>query len=329
MPAQRRHALALAGAALAVAALGATVPATAQAWPTTTVRLVVPFAPGGSADAAARLLAPRLAERLGQQVIVENRPGAGGALAIGQVAKATPDGHTIMLAAAGGLTISPTLNPRIGYDPLSDLAPITGFARIPFVLIASSDLPVTDAKSLIEYARRNPGRLTYATAGNGTAMHIGGEMFKSMSGSFVVHIPYRGSGPAAMAAMAGETSLAVVDLTSVRGQRENPRLKMLAMLSRERSILAPDLPTLNEAGLSGFDVSGWFGLFAPAGTPAPVLQRLNTEITALLRDPGIVERFKTMGMEPIPSSPEQLASLLRTEIAAYKAVIQRAGIKAE
>lgn len=329
MPAQRRHALALAGAVFAAAALGAAVPATAQAWPTTTVRLVVPFAPGGSADAAARLLAPRLAERLGQQVIVENRPGAGGALAIGQVAKATPDGHTIMLAAAGGLTISPTLNPRIGYDPLTDLAPITGFARIPFVLIASGDLPVTDAKGLIEYARRNPGRLTYATGGNGTAMHIGGEMFKSMSGSFVVHIPYRGSGPAAMAAMSGETSLAVVDLTSVRGQRENPRLKMLAMLSRDRSILAPDLPTLNEAGLSGFDVSGWFGLFAPAGTPAPVLQRLNTEITALLRDPGIVERFKTMGMEPIPSSPEQLASLLRTEIAAYKAVIQRAGIKAE
>jgi tripartite-type tricarboxylate transporter receptor subunit TctC len=329
MPAHRRHALALAGAALAVTALGAAVPATAQAWPTTTVRLVVPFAPGGSADAAARLLAPRLAERLGQQVIVENRPGAGGALAIGQVAKATPDGHTIMLAAAGGLTISPTLNPRIGYDPLTDLAPITGFARIPFVLIASGDLPVTDAKGLIDYVRRNPGRLTYATGGNGTAMHIGGEMFKSMTGSFVVHIPYRGSGPAAMAAMAGETSLAVVDLTSVRGQRENPRLKMLAMLSGERSILAPDLPTLNEAGLSGFDVSGWFGLFAPAGTPVPVLQRLNTEITALLRDPGIADRFKTMGMEPTPSSPEQLASLLRSEIAAYKAVIQRAGIKAE
>jgi tripartite-type tricarboxylate transporter receptor subunit TctC len=329
MPTPRRHALTLAAALLGAAAAGTALPVAAQAWPTTTVRLVVPFAPGGSADAAARLLAPRLAERLGQQVIVENRPGAGGALAIGQVAKATPDGHTIMLAAAGGLTISPSLNPRIGYDPLTDLAPITGFARIPFVLIASGDLPVTDAKSLIEYARRNPGRLTYATAGNGTAMHIGGEMFKSMSGSFVVHIPYRGSGPAAMSTMAGETSLAVVDLTSVRGQRENPRLKMLAQLSRERSTLAPDLPTLHEAGLAGYDVSGWFGLFAPAGTPAPVLQRLNAEITALLRDPGIVERFKTMGMEPIPTTSEQLATLLRSEIDAYKAVIQRAGIKAE
>jgi tripartite-type tricarboxylate transporter receptor subunit TctC len=329
MPVTRRHVLGLTGAAIAAAVVTVPGPAAAQAWPTTTVRLVVPFAPGGSADAAARLLAPRLAERLGQQVIVENRPGAGGALAIGQVAKATPDGHTIMLAAAGGLTISPTLNPRIGYDPLTDLAPITGFARIPFVLIASGDLPVTDAKGLIDYARRNPGRLTYASAGNGTAMHIGGEMFKSMTDSFVVHIPYRGSGPAAMATMAGETSLAVVDLTSVRGQRENPRLKMLAMLSRERSTLAPDLPTLHEVGLSGFDVSGWFGLYAPAATPAAVVQRLNTEITALLRDPGIVDRFKTMGMEAMPTTSDQLASLMRSEITAYKAVIQRAGIKAE
>ncbi len=326
----RRHAAALIAASVGCVLAATTLPAAAQdAWPSRTVRIVVPFAPGGSADAAARLLAPMLAERLGQQVIVENRPGAGGALAVGQVAKAPADGYTIMLAAAGGLTITPNLNPRIGYDPLTDLAPITGFARIPFVLIAHGELPVADARALIEHARRNPGRLTYATGGNGTAMHIGGEMFKSMSGSFIVHIPYRGSGPAAMATMAGETSLAVVDLTSVRGQRDNPRLKMLALLSRERSTLAPELPTLHESGLTGYDVSGWFGLFAPAGTPAPVVQRLNTEITALLRNQEVNERFKAMGMEPMPTDATRLAEMMRTELTAYKAVIQRADIKLE
>lgn len=326
MTLRRRHVLA---ATLATAALPGVGTAQEAAWPSRTVRLVVPFAPGGSADAAARQLAPKLAERLGQQVIVENRPGAGGALAIQQVAKAAPDGYTIMLAAAGGLTITPNLNPGIGYDPLTDLAPITGFARIPFVLIASGDLAATNVSQLLQLARANPGKLTYATGGNGTAMHIGGEMLKSMSKTYIVHIPYRGSGPAAMAAMAGETSLAVVDLTSVRGQRENPRLRMLGVLSRDRSPLAPDLPTLNESGLSGFDVSGWFGLFAPARTPAPIVQRLNTEIVGLLRSPEFVDAFNKLGMETMATTPAELSQMMRSELAAYANVIKQAGIKLE
>ena len=305
-------------------------PAWAQdAWPSKPLRIVVPFPPGDSADAAARLLAPKLAEKLGQQVLVENRPGAGGALAVGQVAKAAADGYTLVLAAAGGLTISPNLNPNIGYDPLADLAPITGFARIPFVLVASSELKANTAAEAMEAARRSPGRLSYATGGNGTAMHIGGEMFKAMSNSFIVHIPYRGSGPAAMAAMSGEVQLAVVDYASVIGQRENPRIRLLASLSKERSTLLPQLPTLHESGLAGFDVSGWFGLFAPARTPAAIVQRLNTEITALLRTAEFAERFKNLGMEPQPTTPEQLQGLMRSELAAYGQVIKRAGIKLE
>jgi tripartite-type tricarboxylate transporter receptor subunit TctC len=305
-------------------------PALAQdAWPSKPLRIVVPFPPGGSADAAARLLAPRLAEKLGQQVLVENRPGAGGALAVGQVAKAAADGYTIVLAAAGGLTISPNLNPQIGYDPLTDLAPITGFARIPFVLVASSELKAETPQQAIEAARRAPGRLSYATGGNGTAMHIGGEMFKAMSNSFIVHIPYRGSGPAAMAAMAGEVQLAVVDFASVIGNRDNPKIRLLATLGRERSTLLPQLPTLHESGLAGFDVAGWFGLFAPARTPQPIVQRLNAEITALLRTAEFGDRFKNLGMEPQPTTPEQLQTLMRSELAAYKQVIQRANIKVE
>lgn len=318
--------------ALLGAMLGAcaAAPALAQeAWPAKPLRIVVPFPPGGSADAAARLLAPRLAEKLGQQVVVENRPGAGGSLAVGQVAKTAADGYTLVLAAAGALTISPNLNPAIGYDPLSDLAPITGFARIPFVLVASSDLKADTAAQAIAAARRAPGRLSYATGGNGTAMHIGGEMFKAMSNSFIVHIPYRGSGPAAMAAMSGEVQLAVVDFASVIGQRDNPRIRLLATLGRERSTLLPQMPTLHESGLAGFDVAGWFGLFAPARTPQPVVQRLNAEITALLRTAEFAERFKSLGMEPQPTTPEQLQALVRGELAAYKQVIQRANIKAE
>lgn len=313
-------------------ALGAVAagPVLAQdAWPSRPLRIVVPFPPGGSADAAARLLAPKLAEKLGQQVIVENRPGAGGALAVGQVAKSTPDGYTLVLAAAGGLTISPNLNPSIGYDPLADLTPITGFARIPFVLVASSELRAGSVAEAMDAARRHPGRLSYATGGNGTAMHIGGEMFKAMSNSFIVHIPYRGSGPAAMAAMAGEVQLAVVDFASVIGQRDNPRIRLLATLGKERSSLLPQLPTLHESGLTDFDVSGWFGLFAPARTPQPIAQRLNAEITALLRTAEFGERFKNLGMEPQPTTPEQLQALMRTELAAYGAVIKRAGIKLE
>ena len=317
-------------AALAAAAL---LPAGSLAqdapWPNKPVRVVVPFAPGGSADAAARLLAPRLAERMGQQVVVENRPGAGGALAVGQVAKGPADGYTIILAAAGGLTITPQLNPRIGYDPIADLAPITGFARIPFVLIASGDLPARNVEQLVELARRSPGKLNYATGGNGTAMHIGGEMLKSMSQTFIVHIPYRGSGPAALATMAGETSLAVVDLTSVRGHRDNPRMRMLGMLSRDRSALVPDLPTLHESGLSGFDVSGWFGLFAPANTPAAIVQRLNAEIVALLRTREFLDSFHNLGMEPMPTTSGELSAFMRNEMAAYGAVIKRARITLE
>jgi tripartite-type tricarboxylate transporter receptor subunit TctC len=306
------------------------LPAGAQeAWPSRPVRIVVPFPPGGSSDAAARLLAPRLAEKLGQQVVVENRPGAGGSLAVGQVAKMAPDGYTLILAAAGGLTISPNLNPNIGYDPLSDLAPITGFARTPFVLVASSDLGAASVGELIQRARSQPGRLSYATGGNGTAMHIGGEMFKAMSQSFIVHIPYRGSGPAAMATMAGEVQMAVVDFASVVGQRDNPRLKLLATLGKERTSLLPQFPTLHESGLAGYDVSGWFGLFAPARTPAPIVNRLNAEIVALLRTPEFAERFKSLGMEPLPTTPEAMQMLMRNELAAYGGVIRRAGIKLE
>ncbi|WP_119353239.1 Bug family tripartite tricarboxylate transporter substrate binding protein [Azohydromonas sediminis] len=317
-------------AALALLTTGLAPAVRAQErWPSRPIRLVVPFPPGGSSDVAARLLAPRLGERLGQQVVVENRPGAGGTLALGQVAKAAPDGYTLVLAAAGGLTISPSLNPNLGYDPLADLAPITGFARIPFVLVAHADLPVSRADELIALARRQPGRLTFASGGNGTAMHLGGELMKAMSETFIVHIPYRGSAPAITAVMAGETQLAVSDITSVLGKTEGGRMKVIGVMSKDRTDLAPGVPTLDETGLKGFDVSGWFAIMAPARTPQPIIARLNAEITSLIRTDEFRERFRALGMEPIPTTPEELTQMMRAELARWAAVIKRAGVKAE
>jgi tripartite-type tricarboxylate transporter receptor subunit TctC len=326
---RRRSLGAMAGLICAALPLGAT--AQEPRWPSRPVRIVVPFAPGGSADVAARFLAPRLSERLGQPVIVENRPGAGGTLAVQQVAKSTPaDGYTIVLAAAGAMTISPHLNPSLGYDPVGDLVPISGFARIPLVLVANAALPAQNVKELIALAKREPGRLSYATTGNGSAMHLGGETFKAITDTFVVHIPYRGSGPAVTAVMGGEVQLAVVDLTSVMGRAEaGSRVRMLATLGRERTSLAPQLPTLNESGVNGLDVSGWFGLFAPARTPAPIVERLNSEIATMLRSDDVRERFKGFGIEPMPTTSAGLAQHLRTELTGYATVVKRAGIKAD
>ena len=325
--------------AVTAGALGAglALPGTALAqdapWPSRPLRIVVPFAPGGSADVAARFLAPRLSERLGQPVTVDNRPGAGGTLAVGQVAKNTPaDGYTVLLAAAGALTISPHLNPSLGYDPVVDLAPITGFARIPLVLIANADLPAANAEQLLALLRKQPGRYSYATTGNGSAMHLGGESFKALTDTFVVHIPYRGSAPAVAAVMSGEVQLAVVDLTSVLGRTEGARIKTLALLGKQRSSLAPNVPTLAEsaqAGLKDFDISGWFGLFAPARTPAAVVQRLNSELTTLLRADDLRDRFKVFGIEPMPTSPQELGQFLRAELGNYAGIVKRAGIKAD
>jgi tripartite-type tricarboxylate transporter receptor subunit TctC len=333
----RRNCLQQVAGATAALGMGMGWPGKAAAqeanWPSKPLRIVVPFAPGGSADVAARFVAPRLSERLGQPVTIDNRPGAGGTLGVGLVARNTPaDGYTLLLAAAGGLTISPHLNPNLGYDPVADLAPVSGFARIPLVLIANAKVPASNVEQLITLLRREPGRYSYATTGNGSAMHLGGESFKALTETFIVHIPYRGSAPAVGAVMSGEVQLAVVDLTSVLGRTDGARIKTLALLGKERSALAPAVPTLAESGvarLKAFDVSGWFGLFAPARTPAPVVQRLSSEINALLRADDLRERFKGFGIEPMPTTPQDLGQFLRTELGNFAGIIKRANIKAE
>lgn len=318
MQAWRRVTVALGMALLSLTAM-------AQEWPTKPIRLVVTFPPGGSSDAAARIVAPRLAERLGQPVVVDNRPGAGGGVGLDLVAKSPADGYTIVLASAGGLTANPSLYKSLPYDPSRDFAPITLFGTSPFVLLAHPSLPAASVADVLKMASSQPGRLSYASGGNGTAMHLSGELLKSMGRVHIVHIPYRGSGPALMAVIGGETQLAVADITTAAAQIKSGRVKVLGVMGKDRSPLAPDIPTLNETGLRGYDSAGWFGILAPAQTPPAVVQRLNTDITAVLRSAEVRERFATAGLEPLPSTSEEMATLMKSEAQKWSRVIKESG----
>lgn len=318
-----------AGLSLALAANLAHAQTAANTWPTRPLRLIVTFPPGGSSDTAARIVVPELAKRLGQPVVVDNRPGAGGGLGLDLVAKVPADGYTIVLASAGALTINPTLYPNLPYNPAHDFAPITLFGTSPFVLVATPGLPANNAKEVVALAKAQVGKLSYASGGSGTAMHLSGELFKAMTGSFILHVPYRGSAPAVLAVMSGETSLAIADIGSIQPQLKSGRLKVIGVMSKERSTLAPNMPTLAESGIPGYESSGWFAILAPAGTPPGIVARLNTEITTVLRLPEIRERFSSAGLEPLTSTPEQLVQLIKTETVKWARVIKASGAKVD
>ncbi len=314
---------------IAMAALSSAAMAQTSAWPTKALRLVVTFPAGGSSDAAARIVAPKLAERLGQPVVVDNKPGAGGGIGLDIVAKSPADGYTIVLASAGGLTANPSLYSKLPYDPARDFAPITTFGTSPFVLVANPALPANNAKEVIALAKSQVGKLSYASGGSGTAMHLSGELLKSMTGSYILHVPYRGSAPAVLAVMSGDTSLAIADIASIQPLLKTGRFKVIGVMGKERSALAPDMPTLAESGVPGYESAGWFGILAPAGTPPAVVTRLNTEITAVLRLPEIKERFAAAALEPLPSTPEYMAQLMRTEAVKWAKVIKESGAKVD
>jgi tripartite-type tricarboxylate transporter receptor subunit TctC len=298
-------------------------------YPVRPVRLIVPFPPGGSTDTVSRVIGPKLAERLAQPVIIDNRPGAGGSLGVGIAAKAAPDGYTVVLGAAGALTINATLSKNPSLDPLRDLAPITLIGSSPFLLVADPALPAATAREIVALAKAKPGVLTYASGGNGTAMHLSGELFKLMSGTDIVHVPYKGSGPAVAAAAAGQTSIAFADITSALSLMKAGRVKAVGVLSRERSGLAPEIPTLAETGLPGYESVGWFGLLAPAGTPGSVVARLNRDTVTVLNLPEVRERMTALALEPWPSTPEEFAAYMKSENAKWGKVIREAGIRTD
>ncbi|HEY5900412.1 MAG TPA: tripartite tricarboxylate transporter substrate binding protein, partial [Burkholderiales bacterium] len=277
----------------------------AQPYPSKPVRLIVTFPPGGSTDTVARIFAPRLGERLGQPVVIENRPGAGGAIGIDATLKSPADGYTIVLAAAGALTIIVNFPNRPAYDPARDLAPITMIGTSPFLLVSENSFPQQSVSGLIDFAKKNPGKLAYASGGNGTAMHLSGELFKLMAGVDLVHVPFKGSGPAVSAAAQGQPPLAFADITSALPLLKAGRVKAVAVLSKERSSFLPEVPTLAEGGVPGYEAIGWFGLLAPAGTPAPVVSRLAAETAAVMGQADIREKLAAVALEPWVTTPEE------------------------
>ncbi len=302
------------------------------AYPNRPIRLVVPYPPGGPLDTAARALADRVKEPLGI-VIVENRPGAGGNLGVDQVAKSPPDGYALVIGAVATHAVNPWLFSKLPYDPIKDFAPITLIAHVPNVLVMTPEradqLGIRSARDLIDYARKNPGRLNYASGGNGSAGHMAGELMKSQAKISAVHIPYAGAAPAQLGLLAGQTDFMFDNLASATAQIKAGRLRALAVTTSQRASSMPEVPTMADAGLTGFDVSTWFGVFAPAGTPAPIIARLNSAMTAALRSTEMGERLARMGAEPAPGTSEQFAELVRRELAKYQQIVKFSGARVD
>ena len=319
----------IAALALAAAAALLTQPAIAQNYPAKPVRLIIPFPPGGATDIFGRVLAQKLGELIGQSVVVENRPGAGGMIGSELASKAAPDGHTILLATTSTHSIGPALNPKMPYDAKKDFAPVIHLADATNILIASPTLPVANLRELVAYARANPGKLNYASSGNGTIVHLTGEMFKAATGTFIVHIPYKGTALAIPDLIAGQVSFVFDNIASALPHIRGGKVKTLGISALKRSPLVPDIPTMDEAGVKGFESNTYFGVFAPASTPAAIVTRLNGEINKAIGAQDFRERLAALGAEPVGGTPEQLARAVARDTEKYAAVIKRAGIKPE
>ncbi len=312
---------------LGVAVLCAAAAAHAQTWPSKPIRLVVGFPPGGGNDIIARLLGAKMQETWGEAVIVENRPGAASIIAAELVAKSPADGYTLLVNATGGMSLNPILYPKLPYDPLKDFEPISMVGVFPLVLVVNPSVPARSVRELVAYARKNPGKLNYS-AGS-TSFQVATEMFKQMTGTDIRHIPYKGSAASINAVLAGDVQLTIVDTPPLAGHLQSDRLRALAVTSAKRAPGLPDLQTLAEAGVPGYDMSLWIGLFAPAGTPRPIVAKLSAEVARIVRLPDVRDKLVGMGVDPLGNSPEQVAEWIRAELARYRPVVRAANIKAE
>jgi tripartite-type tricarboxylate transporter receptor subunit TctC len=296
-------------------------------YPAKPIKIVVTFPPGGSSDAIVRILSTRLNEKLGQPLVIDNRPGAGGNIGLSVVAKSAPDGYVLGVGAAGGLTANVSLYPQMPFDVAKDFMPITMLAAIPFVLVGHPSVPADNIQQLIAYAKSQAGKVSIGHGGNGTAMHLSTALFTQMADLKLIEVPYRGSGPAAMDTLSGQIQLSITDLAAALPHIKAGKLKAFAVTSPKRLSNLPDVPTLAESGLSGYDSTGWFGLVAPAGTPASIIQRLNAEFTAALNDESIKSQMRQNGMEPVPTTTEGLDAYIKSETQKWGRVIRQANIK--
>lgn len=298
-------------------------PAHAQQYPAKPIHLVIPFPPGGPTDVIGRALGQKLGEALGQPVIIDNRPGAGASIGSDYVAKSAPDGYTLLIGTTGSHTINPAIYSKLPYDPVKDFAPITRLATYGNVLVVSPNLPVKNLKELIELARAKPGEVTFGSAGNGASNHLSGELLASMAGVRMQHVPYKGSAPALIDVMGGQTSFMFDILSTSLPQIKAGKVRAIAWSGPTRSPLIPDVPTIAESGLPGYEVVGWFGLFAPAGTPRDIVNRLNAETVKILVQPDMKE--KLTGYDPAPDTPEQFAAVIKSDIATWARVVKESG----
>lgn len=324
----KRQTLALLACALASATLpAANAQAPAASWPSKPIRWVVPFPPGGAMDAIARTLGEKAGKTLGQPFVIENKPGAGGNIGADFVAKQPGDGYTLMITSIGMATNKP-LYGKLSYDPIKDFAPVSLLAVVPNVLVTNATQPdVKTAKDVIAAARKAPGKLTYASAGNGTSIHLAGEVFTSLAQVDMLHVPYKGSGPAVSDLLGGQVNYMFDSITSARPHIESGKLRALGLTTAKRSKSLPNVPTLAEAGLPGYEVSPWFAVFMPAATPKDIVTKVNAALLEAMNDPDVVKRFETIGAEPVGSTPEEMAQHLARESERWTKLIQERGIK--
>lgn len=314
--------------ALMAVCLATALPAAAQTYPERPVKLVVPYAPCGSADITARLVSDEWGKALGQSIVIENKAGAGGNVGVDSVAKSKADGYTIGLQTVS-LAINPGLFPRMPYDTLKDLEPIGMVASSQHVLVVNPQLPASNVKELIALAKAQPGKLNYGSAGNGSTFHMSAELFKAVAGTDIVHVPYRGGGPALNDTIAGMVNMSFPVLSAARGMVESGRLRALGVTGPQRSALLPNVPTIAEAGLPDYNFETWFMVFAPAGTPKAVIDKLNASLNQALGSPALKERMVREGFDPIPSTPAQAERRLAKEMPVWSKLIKDKGITTE
>jgi tripartite-type tricarboxylate transporter receptor subunit TctC len=299
-----------------------------QAYPNKPVRIIVPYPPGGTADIVGRTIAEMLGVIWGQPVIVENRAGAGGTIGVDAVAKAAPDGYTMVLGVTGPLTIAPGINAQLAYDPLRDLVPITLVAAVPSLIAIHPSVPARDLKELLALAKSQPGKLTFASAGTGTSVHIAGELLKSMAVVDILHVPYKGGVPALKDLMGGQVSMIIENMPQLLPQVRAGKIRALAVTTLQRSPALPDLPAVSEL-LPGYEATTWFGLLAPAKTSQEIIKKVQSDVAKIGMLPDVKERFAGLGAEVIASTPEAFATHLRSELVRFSKVIKEANIKAE
>ena len=312
------------------AALALTVctAAGAQDYPLKPVRLIVPFAPGGGTDLSARIIAQKLGESFGANFVVDNRPGAAGIVGTEMLARSKPDGYVLVVVSSSH-AINPAMYPKLPYDTARDFAPVSLLLSGPALLVVHPSLPAKNARELIALAKSRPGLLTFASAGHGTPPHMGGELFKALAGIDITHIPYKGNGPAYTDLMAGQVSIMFPNIATAMPYAKTGRMRALGVGGRQRSAIAPEIPTIAESGLPGYEMSSWFGLLAPAGTPAPIVTRLQQEIARIFKQADVREKLLAQGVEPVGGTPQEFAAFLNAETAQWTKVIRASGLKPE